>query len=218
VRSDAIDQLLSTYLELPARVSWQGARADSASGIFVGGRLELAGVAMLALPFESIVIETERFQFIPGIPARISATGPRIVVSIDQRQIDQWLKRARAPFDLELTASAIEFRMDLAGFAFSRVETELRVQGGWFVLSPKRAEVFGFRSRLVSLFRTYLPLPRLAPQTRLTGVEHVEGAIRLEMGLDDFEEEISPGLVRRMQDRFLPFATFGGQKAPEDDH
>jgi len=217
VRSDAIDQLLSTYLKLPARVSWQGALADSARGIFVGGRLELAGVAVLALPFERLVLEAERFQFIPGLPARISATGPRIIVSIDQHQVDQWLNQARAPFDLKLTANAIEFRMDIAGFAFSRVETELRVQRGWFVLSPQRAEVFGFRSRLASLFRTYLPLPRLAPQTRLTGVEHVEGAIRLEMGLDDFEEDISPGLVKRMQNRFLPFAMLGSQKASKTD-
>ena len=48
MRSDAIDQLLTTYLEMPAKVSWRGALADSARGIFEGGRLELAGVAVLA--------------------------------------------------------------------------------------------------------------------------------------------------------------------------
>ena len=62
------------------------------------------------------------------------------------------------------------------------------------------------RNRLAGLFRTYLPLPRLAPETRLTGVEHVDGAIRLELTLDDFEDVITPGLVERMQSRFLPFA------------
>ena len=217
MRSDAIDQILSTYLELPARVSWKGALADSARGIFEGGRLELAGLAMLALPFERLVLEAERFQFIPGFPARISATGPRIIVSIDQRQVDQWLAKARAPFELKLTASAIEFRMNIAGFAFSRVETEVSVRRGWIVLRPKHAELLGFRSRLASLFRTYLPLPRLAPQTRLTGVEHVLGAIRLEMRLDDFEENISPGLIDRMQKRFLPFAQLGSGKASKSD-
>jgi len=217
VRSDAIDQLLSTYLELPARVSWQGALADSARGIFEGGRLELAGVAMLALPFDRLILESDRFQFIPGIPARISATGPRIVVSIDQRQVDQWLARARAPFELRLTESAVEFRMDIAGFALGRAETELAVQRGWFVLRPKHAELLGFRNRLASLFRTYLPLPRLAPQTRLSGVEHVEGAIQLEMSLDDFEEEITPGLVKRMQERFLPFAKVGSGDSLKSD-
>ncbi len=212
MRSDAIDQLLSTYLELPARVSWEGALADSARGIFEGGRLELAGVALLALPFDRLVLAAERFQFIPGIPARISATEPRIIVSIHQRQIDQWLAQTRAPFALRLTQSAVEFRMDVAGFVLVRAETELRVQRGWFVLRPRHAELLGFRNRLAWLFRTYLPLPRLAPQTRLTGVEHVEGAIRLEMSLDDFEEEITPGLVDRMQGRFLPFANFGSKK------
>ncbi|MBJ18388.1 MAG: hypothetical protein GY910_00865 [bacterium] len=217
MRSDAIDQLLSTYLELPARVSWRGALADSTRGIFEGGRLELAGVALLALPFDRLVFEAERFQFIPGIPARISAAGPRIVVSIDQRQIDQWLVQSRAPFELKLTESAVEFRMDIAGLALGRAETELRVQRGWFVLCPKRAELLGFRSRLASLFRTYLPLPRLAPQTRLTGLEHVEGALRLEFSLDDFEEEITPGLIHRMQERFLPFAKIAGSKTDRDD-
>jgi hypothetical protein len=217
VRSDAIDQLLSTYLELPARMSWQGALADSARGIFEGGRLELAGVALLALPFDRLVLEADRFQFIPGFPARISTTSPRIVVSIDQRQVDHWLAQARAPFELELTESAVEFRMNIAGFALGRAKTELRVRNGWFVLLPKHAELLGYRSRLASLFRTYLPLPRLAPQTRLTGVEHVEGAIRLEMSLDDFEEEITPGLVGRMQKRFLPFAKLGSGQDLEDD-
>ena len=218
MRSDAIDQLLSTYLKLPAKVSWKGALADSARGIFVDGRLELTGVALLALPFDRIVLEAEQFQFIPGIPARISATAPRVAVSIDQRQIDRWLKQSRAPFDLKLTASAIEFRMDIAGFAFSRAQTELQVRRGWFVLLPKHAELMGFRSRLASLFRTYLPLPRLAPQTRLTGVKHAAGELQLEMSLDDFEEEISPGLVDRMQQRFLPFARFGSRnpEASED--
>jgi hypothetical protein len=206
VRSDAIDQLLSTYLELPARVSWQGALADSARGNFDGARLELAGVAVLAMPFDRLVLEADRFQFIPGLPARIAAQGPRISLSIDQRQINRWLKQARAPFEMELTQQAIQMRLEVAGRSLVRMDAEIRIQGGWFVLRPKRAEFLGFQNRLASLFRTYIPLPRLAPQTRLIGVEHGEGSIRLLLGLDDFEDDITPGLVDRLQDRFLPFA------------
>ena len=206
LRSDAIGQLLSTYLEMPARVSWSGALADSARGQFEGARLELAGVAVMALPFDRLVLETDHFQFIPGIPARFSATGPRIVLSIDQRQIDQWLAIGKAPFALRLGKESIEFRIDVAGFPLTRAETEIDIRRGWFVLQPKRAEFLGFRNRLATLFKTYLPLPRLAPQTRLTGIEHVEGAIRLELNLDDFEDVITPGLIDRMQERFLPFA------------
>ncbi len=206
MRSDAIDELLSTYLKMPAKVSWTGALADSARGVFEGIRLELAGLAMLALPFDRLVFRADRFQFTPGIPARIEAIGPRIEVSIDQRQIDRWLQRAGAPFELRLAEDAIEFQMDLKGFPLARTETELRIQRGWFVLRPKRAEFLGVRARLVSIFRTYLPLPRLAPQTRLTGIKHVEGALRLELGLDDFADVITPGLIERLQKRFLPFA------------
>jgi len=206
LRSDAIDQLLSTYLEMPARVSWTGALADSARGQFEGARLELAGLAVMALPFDRLVLETDYFQFTPGLPARIAATGPRIIVSIDQRQLDSWLARSKAPFKLHLGSESIEFRMDVGGFPITRAATELRVQRGWFVLRPMRAEFLGFRNRLATLFQTYVPLPRLAPQTRLSGVEHAEGAIRLELTLDDFEDVITPGLVDRMQERFLPFA------------
>ena len=206
MRSDAIDQLLSRFLELPARVSWTGALADSARGNFEGARLELAGVAVLAMPFNRLVLESERFQFIPGIPARIAATSPRIILSIDQRQIDRWLAQARAPFEMTLSEAGVQLRLDFAGRSLGRFDAEIRIQRGWFVLQPKHAEFLGIRNRLASLFRTYLPIPRLAPQTRLIGVEHASGSIRLVLGLDDFEDEITPGLVNRLQERFMPFA------------
>jgi hypothetical protein len=74
------------------------------------------------------------------------------------------------------------------------------------VLVPKNAEFLGVRNRLIWLFRTYVPLPRLARQTRLTGIEHVDGALRLQLGLDDFSETITPGLIDRLRRRFVPFA------------
>ena len=206
MRSDAIDQILTTYLKVPAKVSWTGALAESALGRFEGAKLELAGVAVLALPFERLVLEADEFQFTPGLPARISACGPRLVLTIDQKQIDQWLRRSGAPFSLRLTDTAVEFRMDVLGLPFGRAETAFDIQNGWLILRPKSAEFLGIRNRLASLFRTFLPLPRLAPQTRLTGVEHAEGVIRLELTLDDFEDVITPGLVERMQERFIPFA------------
>jgi hypothetical protein len=206
MRSDAIDELLSTYLKMPAKVSWDGALADSVRGIFEGVRLELAGVAILASPFDRLVFRADRFQFTPGIPARIEASGTRIEVSIHQRQVDRWLQRVRAPFELRLAPGAIEFQMVVAGFPITRTQTELRIERGWFVLRPKRAEFLGVRARLVSIFRTYIPLPRLAPQTRLTGIEHAEGALRFELSLDDFADVITPGLIERLQKRFQPFA------------
>ena len=206
MRSDAIDELLTTYLKMPAKVSWEGALADSVLGVFEGVRLELAGLAIMALPFDRLVFRADRFKFTPGLPARIEAVGSRIEVSVDQRQIDRWLKLARTPFNLRLLESAIEFQMQVGPISLTRTETELRVQRGWFVLRPKHAEILGMRARLISIFRTYLPLPRLAPQTRLVGIKHADGALRFELGLDDFSDVITPGLVDRLQKRFLPFA------------
>jgi hypothetical protein len=206
LRSDAIDQLLSAYLKQPAKVSWSGALGDSVRGIFEGARLELAGVSVMALPFDRLVLESDRFQITPGIPATIEVVRPRVEVSIDQRQLDLWLRRARAPFALGLADDGIEFRMDLRGFEISRVLTSLEITRGWVVLKPQRAEFLGLTNRLASLFNTYLPIPRLAPQTRVTAIRHAEGAIRVELTLDDFEDDITPGLVDRMWSRFVPFS------------
>lgn len=204
MHSDAIDELISTYLAMPARVSWKGALGDSVRGTFVGGRLELAGVAVLALPCQRLVLESERFQFTPGLPARIQAVGPRIEMTIEQAQIDRWLARAKAPFRLALHDVGVELSVDVAGFAVTRAMAELRIDRGWFVLRPRRASFLGLDNRLASLFRAYFPMPRLAPETRLSGIRHEQGALVLEFRLDDFEEELRPGLAQRLQQRFLP--------------
>ncbi len=204
MRSDAIDQILSNFLEMPARVSWGGALAEGAMGRFEDARLELSGVAVLALPFDRLVLEAAHFQFSPGLPARIAARKPRLILSIDQRQIDAWLARARAPFSMSLTDRSVDLQLDWAGWPLGRIQTEFAIRHGWLVLRPLRAELLGVRSYLAELLRSFFPLPRLAPQTRLTGIEHAPGAIRLELSLDDFEDVITPGLVERMQARFLP--------------
>jgi hypothetical protein len=204
MRSEAIDELLSTYLAMPARVSWKGALGDSVRGTFVGGRLELAGVAVLALPCQRLVLESERFQFTPGLPARIRAVGPKLEITIEQAQIDRWLARARAPFSLTLRADGVELALDVAGYPVTRMQAELCIDRGWFVLRPRHASLFGFENRLATLFRTFFPMPRLARETRLSAIRHQAGAIALELALDDFEEDLSPGLVGRLQQRFLP--------------
>lgn len=204
MHSQAVDDLLSQYLAMPARVSWKGALGDSVRGTFVGGRLELAGVAVLALPCQRLVLESERFQFTPGLPARIQAVGPRIEMTIDQAQIDRWLARVKAPFRLALGEDGVELALDVAGFPVTRVVATLGIDRGWFVLRPKRAALLGIENRLVALFRTFFPMPRLAPETRLSAIHHRAGAIVLELTLADFEEDLSPGLVQRLQQRFLP--------------
>jgi hypothetical protein len=105
---------------------------------------------------------------------------------------------------LTLTDRAIDLQADVAGWSLGRIETEFAIRHGWLVLRPLHAEFLGFRSDIARLLRSFVPLPRLAPQTRLTGIEHLVGAIRLELSLDDFEDVITPGLVDRMQARFLP--------------
>jgi hypothetical protein len=78
------------------------------------------------------------------------------------------------------------------------------VLSGWFVLQPKRASILGMPNYVASLFRTYLPLPPLAGNTRLDGIHHEPELLRLSFALEDFEEEVSPGLLTRLQKRLLP--------------
>ena len=208
MQSEAIDELISTYLAMPARVSWKGALGDSVRGTFVGGRLELAGLAVLALPCQRLVLETERFQFTPGLPARIQAVGARVEMTIEQAQIDRWLARAKAPFRLALHENGVELALDVAGYAVTRARAELCIDRGWFVLRPQRASFFGLENRLAKLFRAFFPMPRLAPETRLSAIRHERGALVLEFRLEDFEEELRSGLAQRLQQRFLPLPRF----------
>lgn len=204
MRSEAIDELLSNYLAMPARVSWDGALGDSVRGTFVRGRLELAGVAVLALPVQRLVLSSECFRFTPGLPARIHAEGPRVEVTIDQAQVDRWLARANAPFALRLAPEGIELTLGLAGYEVTRAEATLSIDRGWFLLRPRHASFLGIENRLARLFRTFFPMPRLAPETRLSAIRHRPGALELELSLADFEEDLRPGLVGRLVERFLP--------------
>jgi hypothetical protein len=54
------------------------------------------------------------------------------------------------------------------------------------------------------MFRFYLPMPPLSKETRLAGIDHEPGRLRLRFGIDDFEEEVSPGLLSRLRKRFFP--------------
>jgi hypothetical protein len=55
-----------------------------------------------------------------------------------------------------------------------------------------------------SLFRTYLPIPPLSKESQLSRIEHASGLLRLGFTIGDFDEEISPGLLGRLQKRFFP--------------
>jgi hypothetical protein len=57
---------------------------------------------------------------------------------------------------------------------------------------------------VASLFRTYLPLPPLAGNTELESIQHQTNLLRLTFALEDFNEQITPGLLVRLQKRLLP--------------
>lgn len=203
-RSDLIDQLVGSYLTLPVLFSWREARGLPFPDTFSGARLELQGLATAWVNLEQIVWRADEVRFIHGLPASISLKTPSIELVIGQAELDRWLGQFRLPYRLELAAEGLIVHTEIAGFPLAQFETRLEVIGGWFALEPKRASILGVPGYVPSLFKSYLPLPPLSKETRLSNVTHKPGQLRLKFAIDDFEEEVSPGLLLRLRKRFFP--------------
>ncbi|MCP5058132.1 MAG: hypothetical protein GY937_15610 [bacterium] len=209
MRSDAIDQVLSTYLRQPVRLSWKGAIADTILGTFERPRVELGGLATAWVPFEEVVLDADKVTFQPGVPARLAIEAPRVELAVGQAEIDKWMGRLQLPFRLLLEETSLIAKTRIAGFPVGELEARLDIVGGWFVLKPRRASILGIPGALAPLFRTYLPLPPLPQDARLVAIDHEPGLLRLTVEADDFEERITPGLVGRLQKRMMPGPGFG---------
>jgi hypothetical protein len=204
VRSDVLDQLMATYLKQPVKASWQGTPADLLRGSFSDARLELGGLATAWMPVEGVVLSARRAVIKAGVPPTIEVEDPSLLVTVGQRDVTRWVERFQLPFELQLTARGLVARAKLAGLQVGEIEARLEVVRGWFVLQPRRASVLGVPNYAAWLFRTYLPLPPLAEGAALEEIGHDEGLVRLRFEIDSFEEELTPGLLGRLQRRVLP--------------
>jgi len=217
-RADLIDELLSTYLKVPVAMYWEKASGLPFPDRFENSRVEFQGIATTWLELEQIVCEAKQVKFVHGLPARLLVEQPGIEIAIGQAALDRWLSRFQLPYRLELGAEALIVHTEVAGFPVAEFETSIEVDGGWFVMKPKRASFFGMPGYVSSIFRTYLPIPPLSSESRLSGIEHAPGSIRLRFALDDFEEDISPGLLTRVQKRFFPVVDqLAGMMKPASD-
>jgi hypothetical protein len=205
VRSDAIDQWLSSYLELPVKLSFEGSVGDALRGTFEGVSLEIAGVATAWLPLERIELSAARATLTPGLPASLAMAEPAVAITVGQRDLDRWQRRFQLPFRLSLAEKGVIVHTEFAGLALSEFETGLEVVNGWFVLRPRRASILGIPSQLASWLRAYLPLPPISPEARLCGIDHAPGQLTLHFAISDFEEKITPGLLQRLRKRLLPW-------------
>jgi hypothetical protein len=206
VRSDAIDQWLSSYLEMPVKLAFEGSMGDALRGTFEGVSLEVAGVATAWLPLERIGLHAARASLTPGLPAVLSVEEPVVSLTVGQRDLDRWQGRFQLPFKLQLGEKGLIVNTEVAGIALSEFETKLEVVNGWFVLRPRSVSILGVPSQIARWFRAYLPLPPVSPEARLTGIDHAAGRITLHFSVSDFEEEITPGMLNRLRKRLLPWA------------
>ncbi len=202
--SNIIAQIVSSYFELPVRVDWKSASGMPFPDRFEDAQLEFSGLATAWMDLKQVVWRAERVRFVPGMPARVVVTGPRVEIAVGKDELTRWLKRFELPYRLELAEDAIIVHTELAGMPVAELEARLEVVGGWFVLQPKRASIMGVPNYVASLFRTYLPLPPLAGNTRLESIDHEPDVLRMTFVLEDFEEQITPGLLPRLQKRLLP--------------
>ena len=206
MRSDAIDQLIGAYLKRPVEVSWRGGIADPLRGSFEGARVVFGGVATAWLSLDEVVLSADRVRVIPGMPARLAVSGGILEVAVGEREIERWLRRFQLPFQLAMGSGGIVVKTEIRGFPVSEFEMLLEVVGGWFVLRPQRASFLGVPGYVSSLLRSYLPLPPISDETRILAIDHEPRCIRLTLGVDDFEEEVTPGLLARLRARVMPFA------------
>jgi hypothetical protein len=206
MRSQTNDQLVSTYLRQPVALSWDGTLADPLRGSFDGVRLAFGGVATAFLPLEEVVLAAKRARITPGLPARIQIEGGTLEVAVGQADIERWMERFPLPFKLAIGSGGIVVKTEIRGFPITEFEMQLEVLGGWFVLKPQRATFMGVPGYVSSLLRSYLPLPPISEETRIIAIDHEPQRIRLTLGIDDFEEDVTPGLLDRVRGRVLPFA------------
>lgn len=205
MRSDALDQLLTGYLEQPVRFSWEGGVFDSLRGHFDGVRLEMAGLATAWLPLERIVVQARHTRFTPGLPATLGVEEPELAITIGERDFARMFERLQLPFRLRFGENGVVVNTAIAGLELSEIEAGLEVVRGWFMLRPLRASILGMPSYVARLLRVFLPIPPLSPEARLIGIDHAERQLTLRFGLDDFEERVTPGLPGRIRRRLLPW-------------
>jgi hypothetical protein len=205
VRSDAIDQWLSSYLELPVKLSFDGSVGDALRGSFDGVSLEVAGVATAWLPLERIALHADRATITPGLPAKLAVETPVVSITVGQRDLDRWQGRFQLPFRLALGEKGLIVHTEVAGVPLSEFETSLEIVNGWFVLRPRRAAILGIPSTLATWLRAYLPLPPISPDARLSAIDHAPGTLTLHFSISDFEESVTPGMLPRLRKRLLPW-------------
>ena len=175
VRSDAIDQWLSSYLEMPVKLSFEGSVGDALRGTFEGVSLEIAGVATAWLPLERIALHADARHPHAGPARGLAVEGPVVSITVGQRDLDRWQGGSQLPFRLSLGEKGLIVNTGVAGVVLSEFEAQLEVVSGWFVLRPRRASILGIPSQLASWLRAYLPLPPISPEARLSGIDHAAG-------------------------------------------
>jgi hypothetical protein len=207
--SSVISQLVSSYFELPVAIYWDKAGGLPFPDRFEGARLEFGGLATAWMDLKQVIWRADEVRFVPGFPAQVKVRGPRVEIAIGQAELDRWLSRFQLPYRLVLKEDALVVHAEIAGLSLGEFETRIEVVDGWFVLQPQRASILGVPTYVASLFRTFLPLPPLSGSTHLIAIEHRKGELRAVFGLDDFDEQVTPGLLGRLQKRLMPTVSPG---------
>jgi hypothetical protein len=202
--NNLINQLISSYFEQPVEASWERASGLPFPDRFEGARIAFRGLATAWLDLDEVVWRAGLVRFEAGLPARIHVQDPEVEIVVGQDAIDRWLGRFQLPYRIELGPEALHIHTELAGFPIARLEARLSVVNGWFVLQPQRASFLGLPNYVATLFRSYLPLPPLSGRTRLVGIGHEPERLRLTFALENFSEDVIPGLLLRIRKRLIP--------------
>ena len=151
------------------------------------------------LVLDRVVLRAERVRVAPGLPPRLQAGPVGLRAYVSQENVDRWMRSARLPMRLVLTADGVQLTTGLRGIRMSETLADLEVAGRFVRLVPKRVTIAGVPAPMARFFRGYLPLPPLPRGARITDVTPGDGELRVTFQLDHVDEPLTPDIARRLR-------------------
>lgn len=172
--------------------------------------VEVPAVLAAGLLLDRVVVRAERVRLVPALPPRLRAGPVSLRAHVSQENVDRWVRTARLPARVRLTADGVAIATGIAGVRTGEVLADLEVTGRFLRLAPRRLSMLGVAAPIPRLARGYLPLPPLPRGARLTDVQHGDGDLAVTFTIPELEETLTPELAGRVA-RLLRLPWPGGR-------
>jgi hypothetical protein len=192
---DAASRLVNHPIRPRVKVTPQG---------LLRGELDVVKIAVPAvlaagLVLDRVVVRAEHVRVAPGLPPRLQAGPVGLRAFVSQENVDRWVRTARLPIRLLLTAEGVQLTTGVRGIRMSETLADLEVSGRLLRLVPKRMTIVGVPAPMARFFRGYLPLPPLPRGARITELAPGDGHLVVTFMLDHVDEPLTPDIAKRLR-------------------